>query len=156
MRTPRANSPFERGSPLSSPTATLSTPTPTPVTTPAEEPVERWRVLVSRNPVVKLRDLSGGEPARKWKEHKRTADGLAAELASGDLFTLVQPAGHGFWASEWTVVGHGEHKSAARRRAGRGATVQEAVEAMMEHPSFHQSHFWRPEETFWSTVRRWL
>lgn len=123
-------------------------PAPTVAATP-----ERWQVKLSRNPVVKLVDRREAEPARKWKAHKALADEVAQGFSTGTLFTLVQPGGKGWWVSEWTVVGQGK-READRRRAGQGKTLDAAVDAMLEHPSFHKSHIWAPEETAWSMLRR--
>lgn len=111
---------------------------------------------LTRNPAVKLVDYREHDVATDFKQHKLTADTVANGLRAGDLFTLAQRSGKGFWVSEWTVGGAGDKKHAVRRRAGDGKTIEAAIDAMMSHPSRHNSHYYRPEESFLKMLKRVL
>ena len=109
---------------------------------------------VARNSSVRTFDCTDAGPAGTFKAHRAQALHVAAELSAGSLFAIVQPARGGYWASEWTVTGYGQDKTVQRRRAGRGATVTEAVSAMLAELSFHNSHYFAPEEGRLGRLRR--
>lgn len=109
---------------------------------------------LTRNPAVELVDYREEAIATNFKQHKAEADAVADKFRAGSLFTLVQRSAKGFWVSEWTVGGKGGERNATRRRAGDGKTLEAAIEAMMNHPSHHNSHYYRPEESLLKMVRR--
>lgn len=116
-----------------------------------EEPLrpggELWPV--ARNPTIDIHDLADGKVATTWKSHKNSADEIARipGTPAGQLIAVVQRGrGRSWWCTEWTAVGHGEDRHASRRRAGKASSKSAAVAAMLEHPSFHSSHYFAPEE----------
>ena len=133
----------------------VNAPTDTEANPARDTEVDAALALVARNPVMQTPDKTGLPPARKFKGHKAVADSIAQALRTGDMFAFVQPSSRGFWASEWSVLANPDGtKVAARRRAGHGSTVTSAVDDMLRHPSFHSSHYFRPEEGILGWYRR--
>lgn len=100
-----------------------------------------------RNPTVPVHDHSEGPVARSFKAHRAFAEDLAVDLSGGSMLTVVQPAKRGFWVTEWTVLsGKEPGERLARRRAALGRTLADAVSQFATLGSFHNSHYFRPEE----------
>jgi hypothetical protein len=100
-----------------------------------------------RNPTVPVHDHSTGPVARSFKAHRAFAEDLAADLSGGSMLTVVQPAKKGFWVTEWTVLsGKEPGERLARRRAALARTLPDAVSQFSTLGSFHNSHYFRPEE----------
>lgn len=108
---------------------------------------------LTRNPTIPLIDRSDAAPARSFKAHRAFALEVSSGLSGGSMFTLIQPAKNGYWISEWTVVSEAAGRI-ARRRAALGKTLQAAVTDFARHGSFHNSHYFRPEEGLLGWYRR--
>lgn len=108
---------------------------------------------LTRNPTIPLIDRRDALPARSFKSHREFAFAAASGLSGGAMFTLIQPAKRGFWITEWTVVSESAGRI-ARRRAALGKTLEAAVAEFVVRPSFHNSHYFRPEEGLLGAYRR--
>jgi hypothetical protein len=114
------------------------------------DPDEMTRLiaLVRRNPTLRGHDETSGPVAKTWKRHLARANEIATASSPGSTFFLVQRRreARSFWVTEWTVCGLGDEKYAQRRRAAHGKTLSEAFGEFHKRLSFHNSHYYRPED----------
>lgn len=114
---------------------------------------ELWKIAC--NPVIKIHDASEGAAAPTWRAHKEAADEIAQALGTSDVFAVIQRGrGKKWWCTEWTVDGFGKDKNAARRRAALASSKEAAIREMTQHPSYHSSHLFKPEEGVFGWYKR--
>lgn len=102
--------------------------------------------IIERNHLIRCFDLRDEPVARSWKQHRQQIIRLVEEHPNQGVIAALQRSPKGYWLSEWTAMGYQVPADAERRRAAVGKDLVTLGENFLKELSYHQSHYFKPEE----------